>query len=67
MLSRRNDVPEKWLAGVLASQSSTRTEATVARLAAEQLELKKYESVGCDGNSLDGEEKVSASPSCCSS
>ena len=61
MLSRRNNVPEKWLLGVLAAHSSTRTEATVARLADEQRELKKYETMGCDGNGLDSEEKVRVS------
>lgn len=58
MLSRRNNVPEKWLAEVLGSSSTTRTEADVARLAQEQRELKEYESVRCDGDGLDSEEKV---------
>lgn len=59
MLSRRNLVPEKWLTGVLASQSKTRTETMVARLTEEQQELKEYESMGCDNDILDSKEKVS--------
>lgn len=58
MLSRRNSVPEKWLTGVLASRSVTRTEAVVARIAEEQQELKEYESMDCDGDGLDIKEKV---------
>eukprot|EP00752_Nemacystus_decipiens_P003103 g2874.t1 len=57
VLSRRNNVPEKWLVAILAGSSTTRTEATVARLAQEQRELKEYESMGCDGDNLDSEEK----------
>lgn len=60
VLSRRNLVPEKWLTGVLASQSKARTEAAVvARLTEEQQELKGYETMACDGDSLDSNEKVS--------
>ena len=59
MLSRRNNVPEKWLTGVLnGSTTTTRTEPNAARLAREQCELKEYESMGCDADGLDGEEKV---------
>eukprot|EP00903_Cladosiphon_okamuranus_P017573 g16186.t1 len=57
VLSRRNDVPEKWLTGVLNGSSTTRTEANVARLAREQRELKEYESMSCDVDGLDDTEK----------
>ncbi|CAM9150392.1 unnamed protein product [Scytosiphon promiscuus] len=56
VLSRRNLVPEKWLAGVLAAQSRAATGAVVSRLAEEQRQLKEYESAGYDGNALDSEE-----------
>lgn len=59
VLSRRNNVPEKWLTGALASSSTARSEAIVARLAEEQRELKEYESMVCDGDGLDSAEKVS--------
>lgn len=62
VLSRRNLVPEKWLAGVLASMGARRSAARTAlistRLAEEERELKQYESTDCDGESLDSEEKV---------
>lgn len=58
VLSRRNDVPEKWLTGVLNGSSTTRTEANVARLAQEQRELTEYESMGCDVDGLDDKEQV---------
>lgn len=58
VLSRRNLVPEKWLAGVLAGQSRTRTETIVNRLAEEQRQLKAYESMGYDGDAVDSEETV---------
>lgn len=51
-------VPEKWLSGVIGSHSVTRTGTVVARLAEEQRELERYESMRCDGDGLDIEEKV---------
>lgn len=58
VLSRRKLVPEKWLAGVIGSHSAARTGTIVARLAEEQRELERYESMRCDGDGLDSEEKV---------
>lgn len=64
VLSRRNLVPEKWLAGVIADAGSSRSEARTAliatRLAEEQRELKDYESASYDSDVLDSEEKVFA-------
>ncbi|CAM9281638.1 unnamed protein product [Ectocarpus sp. 8 AP-2014] len=57
VLSRRNLVPEKWLAGVIGSHSAARTGTIVARFAEEQRELERYESMRCDGDGLDNEEK----------
>ncbi|CAN0115449.1 unnamed protein product [Ectocarpus sp. 12 AP-2014] len=57
VLSRRNLVPETWLAGIIGSHSATRTGTIVARLAEEQRELERYESMRCDGDGLDSEEK----------
>lgn len=58
VLSRRNSVPEKWLAGVLAGSLAAMTPSVAARLAEEQRELKGFESRSGDGDVLDSEEKV---------
>lgn len=58
VLSRRNDVPEKWLAGVLETGLVGKTALLATRLAEEQRELKKCESMTVYSNSLDDEEKV---------
>lgn len=64
VLSRRALVPEKWLAGVLASAGSCRGSARAAmiviRLAEEQAELKSYETLS-GHHGLSSEEQV-----CCS-
>lgn len=61
MLSRRNLVSEKWLAGIIAKvgpkRPATRTALIMARLAEEREELKRYESMENDGD-IDIEEKV---------
>lgn len=58
VLSRRNEVPEKWLAGVLETGLVVKTASVATRLAEEQRELKAYESMAVSSNGLDDEEQV---------
>lgn len=57
-MSRRNGVPEKWLAGILETGLVAKTALIATRLAEEQGELKGYESMAVSPNGLDDEEKV---------
>lgn len=62
MLSRRRLVPEAWLAdivrGVGASCPTERMSSIIARLREEQDELKRYQTMSPDDDSLDGEDMV---------
>lgn len=58
VLSRRNGVPEKWLANVLQTGLVVKTAPVATRLAEEQEELKGYESMAVSPTTLDDEEQV---------
>lgn len=57
-MSRRNGVPEKWLANVLQTGLVVKTAPVATRLAEEQEELKGYESMAVSPTTLDDEEQV---------